>query len=436
MKHLLTVLLFMLLVTRVLSQTQTASAYNSDKTLVSKVLSSFYVGFSFLEEKEKLYMAYYDSLHQMTLATYDIKNKKLDYQILPSVIKWDSHNYITMAFDKEGFLHVSGNMHAEPLVYFRSAVPYDIHSMRSINLMTGIDEKSVTYPSFMKTNEDELLFHYRTGGSGNGSEIFNIYSTESKTWKRFMDKSLIDGEGKRSAYMQGPVLGKDGYYHLIWVWRETPDCSTNHTLSYARSKNLLNWENISGIETVLPITFSKTDFYVDATPVKGGLYNPGIKLGFTSNNEPIIGYHKYDENGYNQLYVAKYINGQWKCFKLTDWKYRWNFGGYGSMKDEIVIMAPQVISDGKMSLRYEHVKEGKGEVIFDENTFVVVDNCKTSPFYLNEELQLRSSCSEMKVYTLFCGDYVLKWEALPPNRDRKPDGSLPEATDLILYKWR
>lgn len=251
MKHLLTIILFMLLFTNVLSQVN--SEYKSDKILVSKVLSSFYVNFSFLEEKEKLYMAYYDSLHQMTLATYDIKNKKLDYQILPSVIKWDSHNYITMAFDKDGFLHVSGNMHVEPLVYFRSTVPYDIHSMRSINLMTGLDEESVTYPSFMKTNEDELIFHYRTGGSGNGSEIYNIYSTESKTWKRFMDKNLIDGEGKRSAYMQGPMLGKDGYYHLIWVWRETPDCSTNHTLSYARSKNLLNWENISGSNYSAPL---------------------------------------------------------------------------------------------------------------------------------------------------------------------------------------
>lgn len=220
---------------------------------ISKVVSAFRVGFSMLEKNDKLYMAYYDSLHQMTLATCDLKSGKLEYKVLPSKIGWDSHNYITMAFDKEGYLHVSGNMHAVPLIYFRSEMPYDIHSVRQVEKMTGVDEKRMTYPSFMESPDGNLIFHYRTGGSGNGSEIYNIYDVKTKSWKRLLDTHLTYGEGKRNAYMQGPVLGGDGYYHLIWVWRETPDCSTNHTLSYARSKDLLHWENIAGVKTELPI---------------------------------------------------------------------------------------------------------------------------------------------------------------------------------------
>ena len=47
---------------------------------------------------------------------------------LPSQVAWDSHNYITMTADRDGYLHLSGNMHVAPLVYFGTAKPYDIHS--------------------------------------------------------------------------------------------------------------------------------------------------------------------------------------------------------------------------------------------------------------------------------------------------------------------
>ena len=180
---------------------------------ISKIESAFRVGYSMIEKNDRLYMAYYDSAHQMTLAVFDLKTGQCDYDTLPSRIGWDSHNYVTMAFDKEGYLHVSGNMHAVPLVYFRSTEPYNIHTMKEINKMTGLDEKRVTYPAFMESPDGELVFHYRTGGSGNGSEIYNIYNVEEQSWKRLLDKPLTDGHGERNAYMQGPILGKDGFYH-------------------------------------------------------------------------------------------------------------------------------------------------------------------------------------------------------------------------------
>lgn len=403
---------------------------------ISKVVSAFRVGFSMLEKNDKLYMAYYDSLHQMTLATCDLKSGKLEYKVLPSKIGWDSHNYITMAFDKEGYLHVSGNMHAVPLIYFRSEMPYDIHSVRQVEKMTGVDEKRMTYPSFMESPDGNLIFHYRTGGSGNGSEIYNIYDVKTKSWKRLLDTHLTYGEGKRNAYMQGPVLGGDGYYHLIWVWRETPDCSTNHTLSYARSKDLLHWENIAGVKTELPIVLEKKEFWVDATPVKGGLFNPGIKLGFDSQNHPIIGYHKYDENGYNQLYAAKYIDNEWKLSKLTDWEYRWQFEGNGSMKNELSITNPISIKDGKMAFGYNHIKEGKGEILFDENTLEACGKREPVRVYPESYDEVVSDFPGMYVRTLVKGNYLLRWETLDANRDRKPEGELPPASKLVLYKFK
>jgi hypothetical protein len=55
---------------------------------------------------------------------------------------------------------------------------------------------------------------------------------------RVLDTPLIDGQGERSAYIYGggmPIPGPDGRFHLLWVWRETPDHATNNSLSYART---------------------------------------------------------------------------------------------------------------------------------------------------------------------------------------------------------
>ncbi len=43
---------------------------------------------------------------------------------------------------------------------------------------------------------------------------------------------------------QGPVRGPDGLFHVVWVWRDTPDRATNHHLSYARSRDLQRWETL------------------------------------------------------------------------------------------------------------------------------------------------------------------------------------------------
>ena len=117
---------------------------------IDRVLSAVNVGFKMLEQDDVLYLSYYDSLHRLTVATFDTRTGARDYAVLPTEITWDSHNYMDMAFDADGFLHLSGNMHAQPLKYFRSTRPYDIHTLEQVPEMTGEDETRVTYPVFMK----------------------------------------------------------------------------------------------------------------------------------------------------------------------------------------------------------------------------------------------------------------------------------------------
>ena len=428
--------LFILLATVSCKSIRNAEDFPEEGKEMARVVSAFRVGFSLIEKDNVLYFAYYDGDHRMTLATYNTLNQKTEYCILPSEIGWDSHNYITMTFDKKGYLHLAGNMHAVPLLYFRSEKPYDIHSMKQIKAMTGKEETRVTYPQFMKSPQGDLIFHYRTGGSGNGSEIYNIYNVESEQWTRLLDTHLIDGGGKMNAYMNGPKLGKDGYYHMAWVWRDTPDCSTNHTLSYARSKDLIHWETADGIATELPITFDKKEFYVDPTPAKGGLFNPAVKLGFDSKGRAVIGYMKYDRNGNNQLYATRHENGGWNTRQITSWNYRWQFQGGGSMLCEIGLETPKCAGDGKMSVGFSHSQEGKGNIIISEESLEPLYRTEKKESLSSVYTAVRSDFPRMEVRFMRAGKYLMRWESLPSNRDRKPQGELPPPSPLILYKLK
>lgn len=420
------------------------------KKMVKKVVSldidyvpaDFPVNFALLTHGKQQFVAYYDSLHQLTVASRTLKSTQWSYQKLDTKIGWDSHNYISMAVDKLGYIHISGNMHSSPLIYFKSSQPLDIHSLKKQSTMIGKEEDVTTYPEFFKNTNGDLIFHYRYGRSGNGYEVYNLLDVKNQQWKRLLDKPLTDGENQRNAYMQGPVQGPDGYYHLIWVWRETPDCSTNHTLSYARSKDLLHWESVRGESVQLPITLRDTILVVDPTPEKGGLINIGLKIGFDSEKKVLISYHKYDINGKTQLFITRFENGKWFNNQLTQWDYRWDFKGMGTVVNEILLESPRASSaQGELIVGYHHnARYGSGQIIIDEKTFEVRRAESYDTGYPAEINLVKSTFPGMLVNTVNNkGDfskkdfYLLRWETLSPNRDNKRTGIIPSPTVLQLY---
>jgi hypothetical protein len=410
---------------------------------VGSVPASFPVNFALYTVGKRQYVAYYDSAHQMTLAVRHLNSKKWQYQKLDSKVGWDSHNYISITTDDDGYIHLVGNLHSSPLIYFRSAKPHDINSMQALHRMTGSEEDVTTYPEFMRSPNGDLIFHYRYGRSGSGYEVYNKYDHASGQWVRLIDKPLTDGQKKMNAYMQGPELGPDGYYHLIWVWRDTPDCSTNHTLSHARSKDLLNWESIRGEKVALPITINYRELYVDTTPIKGGLINIGIKIGFDSKGQLVIGYHKYDKDGNTQLFLSRFENNNWTSRQITQWDYRWDFKGMGTIVNEILIDSPKPSPvAGQLTFGYHHTKYGHGQISVDENTF---EPLSSGPIFTNYPSELDNVTrpeANMVVNKVFDTGkapknkrYMLRWETLPPNRDQKPKGKLPMPSELQLIKY-
>lgn len=52
----------------------------------------------------------------------------------------------------------------------------------------GANEDCCTYPRFLTDNNGDLIFHYRDGSSGNGSEIYNRWDRAARRWVRMLDR--------------------------------------------------------------------------------------------------------------------------------------------------------------------------------------------------------------------------------------------------------
>lgn len=406
---------------------------------VAPVWPGHRVGFAFLTAGNRQFVGFYDEQRRMTIASRTVDSDRWRFARLGSTLGWDSHNGIAMAADREGYLHVSGNMHAVPLVYFRTTKPWDIDTFEAVNRMTGSDEQRVTYPVFFHGVDGELVFTYRIGSSGDGSQIYNRYDPATRTWKRLLDTPLTSNAGHVSAYLEGPARGPDGWFHLIWVWRSTPDCATNHDLSYARSRDLVHWETSGGKALALPITVS-TGEVVDPVQVHGGMINGGPRLGFDSQKRPVITYYKFDGKGMTQVYAARLEGGVWKIRQVSDWNYRWDFQGGGTIVFEIHVSGVRPGKAGELAMTWEHVKYGRGAWRLRESDFGILGDAPVERQWPAALDRVESSFPGMEVQRLTSKagstTYLLRWETLGPNRDRPRTGPLPAPSMLRVYEIR
>ncbi|MDP5030237.1 MAG: BNR repeat-containing protein [Paraglaciecola sp.] len=158
-----------------------------------------------LTKGDDQFVAYFDANRQMTIA-HRVIGKPWRFHKVDSWLGWDSHNYVTMELDKKGYLHVMGNMHGDNLEYFRMTEPMAVRSIERIDVMVDEQlESRMTYPIFLLNKQKELIVKYRHGGSGNGDEIYNIYSTETKVWQRLHANQFLNGEGLMSGYFEGLI---------------------------------------------------------------------------------------------------------------------------------------------------------------------------------------------------------------------------------------
>ncbi|MEE6282514.1 BNR repeat-containing protein [Georgenia sp. MJ170] len=430
-----------------------------DTVEVGTTWAGHYVGQALLTDGEDQYVGYYDENRELTVAHRTTDSAEWTHERLGSQTAWDSHNYITMATDPAGNLHVTGNMHNVPLLYWRTTTPGDVTSLERVENMADPQlEGRVTYPVFLELEDGTVIFRYREGGSGNGIDIYNEYDAETQTWQGLLDTPVLDGEGERNAYAAKPVLGPDGNYHMVWVWRETPIASSTHTVSYARSADLVNWETSRGEPMPLPITLGTSDV-VDPVEPEGGSINNNVQVGFDAAGAPVVAFHKYDDGGNTQVYVARPDDSAagWQTVQLSDWTGAWDFSQPGTLVFEVELYwAPELQPDG--NLRLDVTCQGDARTfIIDAETLEPLREIATPPTEPDVVSELRSDYvhpdgdeagTEMQVNLnddsgsagsfharplLPDADqdlrYLLRWESLGENQDL-PRGTWPASQPI------
>lgn len=417
--------------------------------LLDRVWSGHPVPFALLVERGHQFVAYYDAERRITVlgrklgdATWarcqppgvPVPKRKRD----SNVTGWDSHNALRLALDRDGHLHLAGNLHVDPLIYYRTRAPFDVTSLERLDRMTGEREDRCTYPVFFTDGAGELLFRYRDGSSGNGSDLYNRYDRATRTWRRLIATPLLDGEGERNAYASAPTLGPDGRFHLIWMWRETPDCATNHTLSYARSRDFVHWETSRGEPLPLPITLATGDVIDPAKP-GGGLINMSFHVTFDAQHRPLVTYHRYDAAGRSQAFLARpAAAGGWELLQLSAWDFRWAFSGGGSIDADVRVGPAQRAPDGTLLVDYGTRQAGSGRWRLHGETLEPLAQLPAAPSPIPAALRRpQSGLPGMEVQLLTASSpgarWVLRWETLGRNRDR-PRESAPPPTELRLYR--
>src|SRR5690606_31925237 len=135
------------------------------------------------------------------------------------------------------------------------------------------------------------------------------------------------------------------------IWRDSGDAATNQHLSYARSRDLRAWERSDGSAITLPITYA-TGEVVDPVPMNGGIINGNTKVGFDAEGRVVLSYHKYDEEGNTQVYVARRDRTRWTIRQVSRWRGRWTIGGRGSLVFEVRLSPVSVLPDGLLRLDF------------------------------------------------------------------------------------
>ncbi len=411
---------------------------------IDHVWSGQRVWFDFVSQGSHQMVAYYDASRQMSVAVRelgDINGGPWIYHKLPSYLGWDAHNLVEAAFDENGIIHVVGNLHTNPLVYFRSRKPYDPRTLERVAVMARENfETRMTYPEFFKGPKGDLHFKYRDGTSGQGQWLYNRWDPVAGTWTHLHDTPLIDGDGLRGVYPVGPTIGPDGYAHMSFVWRETSRASSNHDLSYARSPDLVNWETSAGKPIAIPIKL-ETGEIVDPVPQHGGLLNGRTPIAFDSEKRVLITYQKYDANGQTQVYLVRREASGWRSVQVSQWENsRVELDKSGALDLPIDTSAPAFLGeDGHIvvpaswrGVRWEWTLHPRDLRVISGGPVEKPLPEQIARYDLDNDIPLRVTPMMVEQSTPST-EYFISWEAMQPNRDQARADIPPASTLRVHY---
>lgn len=310
----------------------------------SSVNAVIFRGSSIVTHKKTQYVAYYDAdshvvLAKRTLGTTVWETRRTQYT---GDVK-DAHNAISIGVDGNGVLHMSWDHHGQPLHYVRATKPGSLELTAPLT-MTGDLETKVTYPQFFSLPNGDLLFLYREGSSGDGDAMLNHYDLKTGTWKT-VAHPLIDGQGKRNAYVNPMAIDGKGGWHLSWVWRESPDVSSNHDISYAYSPDSgKTWQKSTGEKYTLPITVANAEVAY-AVPRNSELINQTSMTVDAKDHPLIVTYWRPPNTEVPQYQLVRFDGRKWNRSQVGSRTQPFRLSGGGTKR--IPISRPQVLAGDK-----------------------------------------------------------------------------------------
>jgi hypothetical protein len=185
---------------------------------------------------------------------------------------WDAHDVVSLGISPvDGTLHMSWDMHGNTLRYRRSVVGLCttnkaawgnagmMNAEQNWLVASGSSIGNVTYPMFINTPSDALIFEYRIGNTTAGDHYLNTYNPGVGNWTTGIKFSAKEGtctgmlatgsigsSTSRNPYENNFDFAPDGTLHHTWTYREAAD-SANHDICYAYSTNNgVTWFNNGG----------------------------------------------------------------------------------------------------------------------------------------------------------------------------------------------
>lgn len=162
------------------------------------------VKFAYERSRNADVVVYYNADREVEVALRTFNNgawSGWSHQVLDSLYKgWDNHHTLHVEVDENDDIHVAGNIHNDPMNYWRSD-GLDVATLQrrpmpvvlSAHPSTGEMLERTTYPTFLRGPKGEFLFSYREGATADGDWYINVYDINTKTWSQLLDVPLFSG---------------------------------------------------------------------------------------------------------------------------------------------------------------------------------------------------------------------------------------------------
>lgn len=236
---------------------------------------------------------------------------------LASPAERDLHNVHVIGVDDAGYVHVAGNMHADRLRYVRSVRPGDISQWRAATV-AGPAER-VTYPMFVALPDGTLLFARREGDPDRGDILLDALPPGSQRWEH--RGVIVSGSASEEApYLHRiAVDSRSGMLHLLVIWRDDADPSSNDDVSHARSPDGgRTWERSDGTPIVGPVTHRSAELVWDTPEASGLVNNGGLALDARGRPHAVVALG--GGGGSRSFTHLWHDGGAWRRAELPRWR--------------------------------------------------------------------------------------------------------------------